>query len=93
MILRNLYNGCMKKHKIKFTREVICFTGKSPLTRFKMESLARAQGATVVKQVTQKTTLLVMGVRSGSKLDRAYQLGVDILPDEVFLKMIGWEAK
>ena len=74
--------------RLKFKREVICFTGKSKYVRYKMEQLAREHGALINKNVTSKTTILVIGQRPGSKLDRAYDKGIKLLLDEEFLMTI-----
>lgn len=68
--------------------EHVCFTGKSPYTRSVMQSIARKNGATISQNITGKTTLLVMGKRPGSKLDRAYTRGIHIMMDEEFLRIV-----
>jgi DNA ligase (NAD+) len=73
----------MKKYPYK--KEVICFTGKSLYTRINMQQLAKKAGADITHNITNKTTLLVVGQRSGSKLDRAFEKGVQIVADEEFL--------
>lgn len=53
-----------------------------------MEALARRHGACISKNITRKTTLLVMGKAPGSKLDRAFERGLKLMVDEEFLQMI-----
>ncbi len=72
----------------KFSSEVICFTGKSKYTRHVMENLAKENGANIVKNITSNTTLVVMGNRPGSKLDRAYLRKIKLMLDDEFLSLI-----
>lgn len=74
--------------RLKFKREAICFTGKSKYNRYTMEQLAREHGAVINNNITSKTTILVIGNRPGSKLDRAYDRGIKLLLDEEFLMKI-----
>lgn len=73
---------------MKLNKEVICFTGKSLFTRSKMSQLARQAGARITSNITKETTLLVIGQRSGSKLERAMQMNIPIMADEEFLKQV-----
>lgn len=54
-----------------------------------MERLAIKNGASIARNITNKTTLLVMGERPGSKLDRAFQKNIEIMMDDEFLLIIG----
>ncbi len=72
-----------------FKNQVICFTGKSKYTRYQMEKLAVEQGAKVVKNVNDSTTILVMGLRPGSKLDRGIEKNIKLMLDDEFLSLIG----
>jgi len=68
--------------------EVICFTGKSKYTRVQMHKLAIKNGASVNNQITNKTTILVMGERPGSKLDRAFARNIHVMMDDEFLSLV-----
>lgn len=68
--------------------EVICFTGKSIYTRVKMQQLAKQHGAEISGDITSRTTMLVVGLRSGSKLERALFRGIRIIADEEYLNKI-----
>jgi DNA ligase (NAD+) len=74
--------------KRRFRGEVICFTGKSKYTRVQMHKLAIKNGATITSNITNKTSLLIMGERPGSKLDRAFAKGIEIMMDDEFLRDI-----
>lgn len=73
--------------KMNLKGETICFTGKSLYRRYEMEKIAFNHGAKISKNITSNTTILVMGTRPGSKLDRAYQKKIHIMMDEEFLKI------
>ena len=68
-------------------------TGKlASSTRSEAEAKVKALGGTAGSSVTKKTTYLVVGEDPGSKLDKARSLGVTVLTEEEFLKMIGKAA-
>jgi DNA ligase (NAD+) len=46
-------------------------------------------GAKVTDSVSKKTTGLVVGENAGSKLDKAQRLGVELLDEEAFEKLVG----
>lgn len=77
----------MRKSQI-LKNEVICFTGKSKYTRVEMERIAKLNGAKTTKHIYRATTLLVVGQRSGCKLDRALEKGIKIVADDAFLDLI-----
>lgn len=66
------------------------FTGSLPtLEREEAQSLVRQHGGDVVGSVSKKTSFVVAGEEAGSKLDKARELGVKIISEKEFLKMIG----
>lgn len=68
--------------------ENICFTGKSEYPRHTMEEIAIKNGAEISNSITSKTSLLVVGLNAGSKLDKAQAKEIVIISDEEFMKMI-----
>lgn len=68
----------------------IVFTGTlKELTRDDAKARARLAGAQVVSNVSRKTDYVVVGADAGSKAEKAKELGVEILDEAAFLKMLG----
>ncbi|WP_242655252.1 BRCT domain-containing protein [Clostridium cellulovorans] len=68
--------------------EVVCFTGQSDYPRNTMQEIAMKNGAEISNSITLKTTMLVVGLNSGSKLDKAHEKGISIIDDTEFMKML-----
>lgn len=68
--------------------ETVCFTGKSEYPRHIMQEIAIKNGAEISQNVTATTTLLVVGTKAGSKLDKALARGIAIVSDEEFMAML-----
>lgn len=68
--------------------EVVCFTGASQYTRVEMQAIAKANGAEISDNVTNKTTMLVVGIDAGSKLAKAQEKDIVIISDEDFMKRL-----
>lgn len=65
------------------------FTGSLPtLERDYAQTLVRQNGGNVSSSVSIKTSFVVAGEEAGSKLDKARELGVKIISENDFLKMI-----
>ncbi|MBI3332801.1 MAG: NAD-dependent DNA ligase LigA [Candidatus Omnitrophica bacterium] len=70
--------------------ETVVFTGElAGLGRPQAEELVRAHGGGVGSSVTRKTTLVVAGDSPGSKLREAQRLGIRIVGEPEFMKMVG----
>jgi DNA ligase (NAD+) len=67
----------------------VVFTGTmSRWTRGQAEALAREAGGVAVDSVTKKTTYLVAGESPGSKLEKARRLGIKVLTEDEFARLI-----
>lgn len=76
-----------KSQKLK--GQTIVVTGTLPtLKRDEAHDMIEANGGIVGNSVTKKTTLLLVGEDAGSKLEKAKQLGIKILNEEEFLKIV-----
>lgn len=66
------------------------FTGTMPsLDRFEAENMVRNMGGNVSSSVSPKTSYVVAGENPGSKIDKARELGVDVIDEEKFRFLIG----
>jgi DNA ligase (NAD+) len=64
-------------------------TGTLPtLSREQAKEMLEAAGAKVAGSVSKKTSYLVAGAEAGSKLDKANELGITVLDEDQFLKML-----
>jgi len=72
-----------------FSGMTVVFTGEiSSFTRDEAEKLVKEQGGKATKSVSAKTSLVVAGDKAGSKLDKATALGVKVIDETEFLKMV-----
>ncbi len=73
----------------KFAGKSFVFTGSlQKMTRDEAENLARELGGDISGSVSKNASFVVAGENAGSKLDKARALGVEILTEDQFLKMI-----
>ncbi len=67
----------------------VVFTGSlNRLTRARAKAIVERAGGTVTSSVSGVTDLVVAGAGAGSKLDRAQELGVEVLDEEAFLMFL-----
>ncbi|MCI0620720.1 MAG: NAD-dependent DNA ligase LigA [Acidobacteria bacterium] len=67
-------------------------TGKLPsLSREQAGALIEQHGGRITVSVSQKTDFVLAGEDAGSKLDKARALGVPVIEETEFLKMVGGE--
>ncbi len=73
-----------------FTGKIVVLTGSlSTLSRDEAKDRIEAAGGKVTGSVSKKTDFVVAGDEAGSKLDRARELGVAVLDEEQFIKLLG----
>ncbi len=74
----------------KLAGKVMVFTGTlATMTRPEAKALAERQGARVTDTVTRRTDLVVVGEEAGSKARRAAELGIDVLDETAWRRLIG----
>lgn len=78
-----------KKTEGKLKGKTYVLTGTlSSMSRDEAKAKLRALGADISESVSKKTTAVIAGENAGSKLDKANALGVSVLTEEDFLRMI-----
>ena len=74
----------------EFAGQTFVFTGVlTRFTREEAEAEVKRRGGKATSSVSKNTTYVVAGDKAGSKLDKAQKLGVTVLSEDEFLKMIG----
>ena len=69
-----------------FTNKSVVFTGiLTKLSRDEAEYRAKTKGAKILSNVSANTDFVVVGEKSGSKAEKAKNLGIKILNEEDFL--------
>jgi DNA ligase (NAD+) len=78
------------KEKGKLAGKVIVFTGAlQGFERDEARNLVESMGGTTASSISKKVDFVVVGEDPGSKLDKAKELGIKILTEAEFKKMIG----
>ena len=73
-----------------FDGKTFVLTGKlTSMSRDEAGDLVRELGGSVSGSVSKKTDYVVVGEDAGSKLKKATELGIEILDEDEFLKMVG----
>lgn len=73
----------------KLSGKTFVLTGTLSMPREEAEAKIRALGGTAGNSVSKKTSYLVAGESAGSKLEKARELGVQVLNEEEFARMLG----
>ena len=75
-----------------FFGKTLVFTGTMPtLGRAEAKTMAQDVGAKVSGSVSKKTDYVVAGAEAGSKLEKAQQLGVTVIDETEFLRLLKGE--
>src|SRR5207247_9561856 len=73
----------------RFAGKQFVLTGSLPgITRDEARALIEAAGGRVTSSVSKKTDFVVAGAEPGSKLDKANELGVKVIDEAEFKKML-----
>ena len=74
----------------EFEGKTFVFTGTlGKLTREDAEAEVKKRGGKASGSVSKQTSYVVAGEKAGSKLEKAQKLGVTVIDEDEFLKMIG----
>ncbi len=74
----------------RFAGKQFVLTGSLPdITRDEARALIEAVGGRVTSSVSKKTDFVLAGAEPGSKLDKAVELGVTVIDEAEFKKMLG----
>lgn len=75
-----------------FFGKTLVFTGTMPtLGRAEAKTMAQDVGAKVSGSVSKKTDYVIAGAEAGSKLEKAQQLGVMVIDEAEFLRLLKGE--
>jgi DNA ligase (NAD+) len=86
-------SGQTEKGNKKLNGKIIVLTGElKNFTRDEAKDMIRKEGGDISGSVSRKTSFVVAGENPGSKLDRAKELGVKIIKEEEFKKMIKYPS-
>jgi DNA ligase (NAD+) len=86
----NLEEKVIAIKKSALTGKTVVFTGElKNFTRSQAESLVRQFGANASSSVSENTGFVVAGENSGSKYDKARKLGIKIINEDEFSRLIG----
>jgi DNA ligase (NAD+) len=78
-----------KSSSLIFSGKSFVFTGTMPsMSREEGQAIVRKLGGDISNSVSKKTSFVVAGEDAGSKLDKARELGVKIIDEVEFRKMI-----
>ena len=71
-----------------FAGKAVVFTGALTMPRSEAEGIVKSQGGRAASSVSKSTDYVVAGESPGSKYEKAQQLGIPILTEEEFRRMV-----
>jgi DNA ligase (NAD+) len=83
------YAAAKEEKKGPFDGMTFVITGTLSKPRDEYEALIEQNGGRAAGSVSKKTTYVLAGSEAGSKLEKAQKLGVKVLTEEQFMKMVG----
>jgi DNA ligase (NAD+) len=83
--IRNLKS---RVRNLKFSGKVFVLTGAIGIDRNEAKDMIRQAGGSVSESVSKKTNYVVAGENPGTKIDKARELGVKVLNEKEFLRLI-----
>ncbi len=85
-----IINPVLKKSSQKLKDKVFVLTGSlDTMSRDDAKEKIRQLGGSISSSVSTKTDFVLSGEKSGSKLEKARKLGIKIIDEKEFLKLIG----
>ncbi len=94
-LIKNLLNQIEIKKELKinskklvFKGQSFVFTGTMNMDRIQAQEIIRNLGGEISSSISKNTSFVVVGKNAGSKLEKANKLGVKVISEEEFLKMI-----
>ncbi len=86
---------CFEEKQVRtgvFSGERVVLTGSlTSLKRSKAKSAIEDNGGSVSDSVSKSVTLVIAGEDAGSKLDKAKKLGIRVIDESEFLRMLGMD--
>ena len=74
----------------RFVNKQFVLTGTlASFTRDEAKAQIEARGGRVMSSVSKKTDFVIAGEEAGSKLEKGFGLGVTVLDEAAFKKMLG----
>ncbi len=90
VVLENDSMASEEQEESAFSGKTVVLTGTlETIKRGEAKALLEQKGAMVTSGVSKKTDWVIAGTKAGSKLDKARTLGINILDEQAFLKMLG----
>jgi DNA ligase (NAD+) len=79
-----------QKQSLALAGKIIVVTGTlENFSRQQIERAVKDNGGKTSSSVSKKTSFVLAGANPGSKLDKAKQLGIEVISEKEFIRMIG----